>query len=130
DSLGIVLCQRVAGRPPFDGGSAQAILMHPATATPVPIRRVRRAVPGALGAVVDRTLAKDPAERFQTAEELSRALVEALPAAARDSVHVQSAWTALLGWGRAGCLVLGGLGAGACVLALSIFSKPPRIQAS
>ena len=32
--------------------------------------------------------------------------------------------------GRAGCLVLGGLGAGACVLALSIFSKPPRIQAS
>ena len=87
-------------------------------------------MPGALGAVVDRTLAKDPAERFQTAEELSRALVEALPAAARDSVHVQSAWTSLWGLGRAGCVVLGGLGAGACVLALSIFSKPPRIQAS
>jgi len=129
-SLGIVLYQMLAGAPPFDGDSAQAILMKQATATPVPIRRVRRDVPGALGAVVDRTLAKDPAERFQTAEELSRALVEALPAAARDSVHVQSAWTSLWGLGRAGCVVLGGLGAGACVLALSIFSKPPRIQAS
>ena len=129
-SLGIVLYQMLSGAPPFDGDSAQAILMKQATATPVPIRRVRRDVPGPLAVVVDRTLAKDPAERYQTAEELSRALVEALPAAASESVHVGSAWLSFGGLGRAGCLVLGGLAAGACVLALSIFSKPPRIQAS
>ena len=129
-SLGIVLYQMLSGVPPFDGDSAQAILMKQATATPVPIRRVRRDVPGPLAAVVDRTLAKDPAERYQTAEELSHALVEALPTAARDSVHVGSAWLSLWGVGRAGCLVLGGLAAGASVLALSIFSKPPRVQAS
>jgi serine/threonine-protein kinase len=129
-SLGIVLYQMLSGAPPFDGDSAQAILMKQATASPVPIRRVRRDVPGPLGAVVDRTLAKDPAERFQTAEELSRALVEALPAAASESVHVGSAWLSPWGLGRAGCLVLSGLAAGACVLALSILSKPPRLQAS
>ena len=99
-ALGIVLYQMLTGAPPFDGDSAQAILMKQATATPAPIRRVRRDVPSPLAAVVDRTLAKDPAERFQTAEELSHALVEALPAAARDRLHVRSAW----GWGRAkGC---------------------------
>jgi len=32
--------------------------------------------PPTLAAIVDRTLAKDPAERFQTAEQLSQALVE------------------------------------------------------
>ena len=129
-SLGIVLYQMLSGAPPFDGDSAQAILMKQATATPVPIRRVRRDVPGPLAAVVDRTLAKDPAERYQTAEELSHALVEALPAAASENVRVGSAWQSLSGLGRAGCLVGGGLAAGACVLALSILSKPPRIQAN
>ena len=129
-SLGIVLYQMLTGAPPFDGDSAQAILMKQATATPAPVRRLRRDVPSPLATVVDRTLAKDPAERFQTAEELSRALVEALPTAARESVHVESAWRSLSGLGRAGCLVLGGLAAAACVLALSILSKPPRIEAS
>ncbi len=121
-SLGIVLYQMLAGAPPFDGDSAQAILMKQATAEPVPIRDVRSDVPGALAAVVDRTLAKDPAERFQTAEELSRALVAALPAAASESVRVRSS--------RAGCLALGGLAAAATVLTLFVLSKPPRIQAS
>jgi len=129
-SLGIVLYQMLTGAPPFDGDSAQAILMKQATATPTPVRRVRTDVPGPLAAVVDRTLAKDPAERQQTAEELSHALVEALPAAARETVHVQPGWLSLWGFGRAGCLLLGGLAAAVSVLALSIFSKPPRIEAT
>src|SRR5437870_4754068 len=37
-SLGVVLYQMLAGAPPFDGESAQSILMKQATATPVPIR--------------------------------------------------------------------------------------------
>ncbi len=129
-SLGIVLYQMLAGAPPFDGESAQSILMKQATATPVPIRELRREVPAALAAVVERTLAKDPAERFQTAEELSRALVEALPTAAHDSVHAGPGLPLLALLGRAGCLVVGGLVVGAAVLALSVFSQPPRISAS
>src|SRR5207247_276882 len=82
------LYQMLAGSPPFDGESAQSILMKQATATPVPIRQLRSDVPPALAAVIERLLAKDPAERFQTAEQVSRALVEALPAAAGERVRV------------------------------------------
>src|SRR5207247_2585347 len=78
----------------------------------------------AKAAVGDRALAKDPAERFQTAEELSRALVEALPTAAQDSVRMRSpvlsgALNALVGLG-----VVGGL----LVFALTVLSKAPRLS--
>src|SRR5881296_2946091 len=122
--LGVVLYQMLAGSPPFDGESAQSILMKQATATPVPIQQRRSDVPPTLAVVVDRALAKDPAERFQTAEELSRALVEALPTAAQDSVRMRSpvlsgALNALVGLG-----VVGGL----LVFALTVLSKAPRLS--
>src|SRR5438477_956261 len=123
-SLGVVLYQMLAGVPPFDGESAQSILMKQATATPVPIQQRRSDVPPTLAVVVGRALAKDPAERFQTAEELSRALVEALPTAAQDSVRMRSpvlsgALHALVGLG-----VVGGL----LFVALTVLSKPPRLS--
>jgi len=119
------LYQMLAGVPPFDGESAQSILMKQATATPVPVRDHRSEIPPALAELVDRTLAKDPAERFQTAEQLSRALVEALPTAAQDIVRLRSpvlagALSALLGLGVLGALVF---------VALTVLSNPPRVSA-
>src|SRR5438093_4807561 len=123
-SLGVVLYQMLAGVPPFDGESAQSILMKQATATPVPIQQHRSEIPPALAGLVDRTLAKDPAERFQTAEQLSRALVDALPTAAQDSVRMRSpvlsgALHALVGLGVVGGLLL---------VVLTVLSKPPRVS--
>src|SRR2546422_1321546 len=118
----------LAGSPPFDGESAQSILMKQATATPVPIRQLRSDVPPALAAVIERLLAKDPAERFQTAEQVSRALVEALPAAAGERVRVRGSAVAirsLVGVGVAGCLAFAAFVAGARRRGLAVFLRPP-----
>src|SRR2546423_13907014 len=79
----------LAGTPPFDGESAQSVLMKQATVAPVPIRQLRGEVPAALAAVIARMLSKDPADRYQTAEDVSRALVDPLPGAARDGLHTR-----------------------------------------
>jgi tRNA A-37 threonylcarbamoyl transferase component Bud32 len=134
-SLGILLYQMLTGAAPFDGDSAQAILMKQATATAAPIGRLRSDVTSALAAVVDRLLAKDPNDRFQTAAQVSHALVEALPAAARDTVHARRSalslvLQSLVGVSVVGCLAVVAFAAGAVVVALLVFSKPPRISAS
>src|SRR3989442_5744287 len=96
-SLGILLYQMLAGVAPFDGESAQSVLMKQATANHSPIGDHRDDVPAALVAAVDRMLAKDPGERFQTAEEASRALVAAVPAASSETVPVPGGSPAIAG---------------------------------
>src|SRR3989454_438511 len=133
-SLGIVLYQMLAGEPPFDGESAQSILMKQATATPVPITRMRTDVSQPLAAVLDRMLGKDPAERYQTAEEVSRALVGALPTAARDRVKLRYGWMStaiksLVGVGMVGCLVVVAFAAGAAGVGRGRLGGPPPPRA-
>ncbi len=80
-ALGCVLYEMLAGEPPFSGPTHQAILAK-RMLEPVPhVRTLRDTVPEALDQVVARSLAKAPADRFATAEELGRALQETLAAA-------------------------------------------------
>src|SRR5205823_3037649 len=67
DALGYEL---LAGRPPFSGLSPQNLLAAQVTATPDPVTRHRASVPPALAALIMRCLAKSPADRPQSAEEL------------------------------------------------------------
>src|SRR5437764_2168074 len=66
-SLGYEL---LAGRPPFSGLSPQGMLAAQVTTTPDPVTRHRDTVPPALAALIMRCLAKHPADRPQSAEEL------------------------------------------------------------
>jgi beta-lactam-binding protein with PASTA domain len=75
-AVGIVLYEMLTGRVPFDGGPPVAVAMKQITEAPVSPRIVEPGVPRELEAVVLRSLAKRPSERYRTAEEMSRALAE------------------------------------------------------
>ncbi len=67
-SLGAVLFEALAGRPPFAGRNVGEVLREHLTA-PVPsLRQLGVDVPGAFDAVVQRLLAKEGKDRYQTAE--------------------------------------------------------------
>ncbi|MEW5986795.1 MAG: protein kinase, partial [Chloroflexota bacterium] len=76
-SLGIMLYQLATGQMPFQIKSpTEAVLKH-VNEAPTPPRAVRPGVPALVEAVITRLLAKDPAARFITGEELAKALRQA-----------------------------------------------------
>ena len=73
-SLGVVLYQLTTGALPFDIKSpTEAVVKHMRELPPAP-RSVRPGVPPAVEAIIQTALAKAPADRFQTGEEMARAL--------------------------------------------------------
>ena len=68
-SLGIILCEILAGQVPFDGESGQEIIMKHLTASPE-----LDFVPERFRHVIAKTLAKDPDRRFSNVRELENAL--------------------------------------------------------
>jgi serine/threonine protein kinase len=132
-SLGIVLYHMLAGAPPFDGTSSASIIAKQLTAAPEPVVRRRADVSPALAAILDRMLEKDPARRYQSAAEVSQALVDVLPTAARSRVKVKrspvgTAVKYLVGSALVGCLVAVAFAAGAVAVAWSVFSSPARLS--
>src|SRR5579875_1125139 len=74
-SLGCTLFFLLAGRPPFQGGTAVKLIMAHIEKEAPSLQQVRPDVPAKLSAVVARMLAKDPAQRFQTPVEVAQALM-------------------------------------------------------
>ena len=73
-SVGVVLYELLTGQVPFDGEAPVSIALKHVSERPVPPGQLRPGVPPALEAVVMRALEKDPARRFQSAEEFIAAL--------------------------------------------------------
>ncbi len=69
-SLGVVLYEMSVGRPPFTGDSPVAVASKHVRDHPVLPRVANPAVPAAFEAVVMKALAKNPADRYSSAEEL------------------------------------------------------------
>ena len=90
-SLGVTFYEMLGGRPPFEAekGSDSDYMIkeaHVHRAPPDP-REFYEHIPGGLVRVVLRCLAKDPADRYQTAGELQRALVDCTGKAAATRIE-------------------------------------------
>ncbi len=73
-SLGVVLYQLLTGTVPFQADTPQALLLRVMQGNPVPVQLLRVDLPGRVVEIVEKMLRRDPAQRYQSPEELGDAL--------------------------------------------------------
>ena len=73
-AVGVTLYELLTGTLPIKGANNYEIMMAHLNEIPVPPHRIAPQVPGKVSDAVMRALAKDPAQRFDTAEEFLNAL--------------------------------------------------------
>jgi len=73
-AIGVMAYEMLTGEPPFAGKTSQAVLSAQVIERPTDIRERRSSVPGPVADAIMRCLEKEPADRWQSAEELLRHL--------------------------------------------------------
>ena len=76
-SIGVILYEMLGGRLPFDGDTAVSVALKHLSQPPSPLSQLRQDVHPSLEAVVMHALAKDPAQRYASADEFAEALAAA-----------------------------------------------------
>lgn len=89
-ALGVVGYYVLTGRLPFTGENDAVVLAHHCTTPPPPIAGSGPPLPRRLVQVVERCLAKAPADRFPDGAALGRALAAALPSDAPPPIAVRA----------------------------------------
>ncbi|MEP6508384.1 MAG: hypothetical protein ABJC63_09185 [Gemmatimonadales bacterium] len=89
---------------PFDSDSASAILVAHVTKDAPPLASVAPSVPESLASVIDRSLAKNPNDRYPSGEDFAEALDDALAAAKSEQAARESGADMMLSEGQAALL--------------------------
>lgn len=129
-SVGLVGYEMLAGRPAFDGPSAQAILAAQVMSQPPDLRALRPDTPAQLAAAIERCLRKDPGERWPSAEELLAELerIELTPSAEVAPTGVRPSGIAARapapsGWPRRAALIAGAATVVTAIVAALLFNS-------
>jgi len=77
-ALGILLYEMATGQVPFSGETPLAVYWKQIREQPVPPTEINSAIPPAIERVILRTLEKEPQNRYQSANEVAQAYIEAL----------------------------------------------------
>jgi len=85
-SLACVLYEMLGGKPPFPGLPVQATLYRHLTQAPDPITLLRPTVPTPVQRALDRALAKQPGERYESVAQFAEALGGSVTAPGPSSV--------------------------------------------
>ena len=100
-SVGVVLYEMLTGEVPFTGDQPVEIAMKHLSNVPAPPSELNPKVPHDLDAIVLRALAKDPAQRYQSAEEMDAELGRVARGLAVSEETEQAATMVLAGAGTA-----------------------------
>ena len=85
-SLGTVIFEMATGKTPFAGGSTAEVFAALLRENPPPVSSVNPAIPRKLDPIVAKLLAKDPAHRYATAEQLQEAFDSLDPQSGKATV--------------------------------------------
>jgi serine/threonine-protein kinase len=97
-SLGVILYWMASGEQPFPGETMSAVSYKIVHTEPVPPAKLNPAIPAAMEGVILKCLAKNPADRYQTGEEVAQALTQLRAGAKATSLQA----TAPMAKGTAG----------------------------
>jgi serine/threonine protein kinase len=132
-SLGATFYFCLTGRPPFAEGSiAQKLIWHQ-TRQPKPVRSIRPDVPEEIAAIIEKAMAKDPAQRYQTPMAVADALAPwtTTPIALPPEIEMPRLSPAAMGGGPPGAdATLTGLSRTGCSDPPSATRKPWQVAAN
>ncbi len=97
--LGLTLYELATLQPAYKSGTTAEVIGAIATTSPISPRKVNRRIPIDLSTIIDKSVARDPAARYQTADEMQKdlmAFVEDRPIAARPPSTLEN----VIKWSR------------------------------
>ncbi len=90
-SLGVTMYELLAGRLPFQATNSVAMINKILNENPTPLKGIRPDIPEKLVEIVEKAMAKSPAERYPAWYAMARELAETFPQLEKYSFEISSA---------------------------------------